>query len=406
MKRLLFITLMVFGIFAHAEAQTFNVTNPTEFQNALTTAQANGEDDVINVAAGTYNITSTLTYETPDGDGGHTLTIQGAGTDSTVLDGGTTPLSITTDADFNGGDTGGDVSISGITFQNSLVGLMIWTDSAGMDVSNSEFNNNLMYGGLWILTSTGTVNITGNSFSNNYGVAGGGLTIGVLPLFISISGPVTLTNNIFSNNLGSVSGAVAIASDNTITLTNNTFVSNAGFAGNALIYSTSDTAITNIYNNIFWGNSSFGGGDDLLLGNDGDQNGTGSPVNLFNNDFSGNAVFDEASDSNPGNGILESEDLWISDVNDNNYSHGSNIQQDPLFVDEANGDFHLQEGSPCIDAGENNAPDIPTTDFEGDPRIINGTVDMGADEISLLIDIKANGSDGPVNLQHGDPPYQ
>jgi parallel beta-helix repeat protein len=57
-----------------------------------------------------------------------------------------------------------------------------------------------------------------------------------------------------------------------------------------------------------------------------------------------------------------------------------NIDKDPLFVDQANGDYHIPYTSPCKDAGDNAAITEPT-DFEGDPRIAwSGTVDMGADE--------------------------
>lgn len=58
-----------------------------------------------------------------------------------------------------------------------------------------------------------------------------------------------------------------------------------------------------------------------------------------------------------------------------------NIDSDPLFVDPANGNFHLQEGSPCI--GKGIGPElnslVPLFDFEGDPRT-GATCDIGADE--------------------------
>jgi hypothetical protein len=47
----------------------------------------------------------------------------------------------------------------------------------------------------------------------------------------------------------------------------------------------------------------------------------------------------------------------------------------PLFLDSA---YHLQTNSPCIDAGNNNA--VATLDFDGRPRVANGTVDVGATE--------------------------
>ena len=54
-----------------------------------------------------------------------------------------------------------------------------------------------------------------------------------------------------------------------------------------------------------------------------------------------------------------------------------NINADPLFVDPGNGDYHLGPDSPCIDVGNNDAPDLPDYDFEGDVRILDGDGDGG-----------------------------
>jgi hypothetical protein len=66
-----------------------------------------------------------------------------------------------------------------------------------------------------------------------------------------------------------------------------------------------------------------------------------------------------------------------------------NISADPLFIAPTQGDYHLHQISPSIDAGDNQAPNLPDTDIDGNPRILDGngdgtaTIDMGIDEFHL-----------------------
>jgi parallel beta-helix repeat protein len=56
-----------------------------------------------------------------------------------------------------------------------------------------------------------------------------------------------------------------------------------------------------------------------------------------------------------------------------------NIINAPLFVDQANGNLRLQSNSSCINSG-NNTYVVGGTDLDGNPRIVRGTVDIGAYE--------------------------
>jgi hypothetical protein len=56
------------------------------------------------------------------------------------------------------------------------------------------------------------------------------------------------------------------------------------------------------------------------------------------------------------------------------------ISSDPLFVDAENGDYHITFTSPCRGSGDNTALELGFHDFETDPRIFQGTIDIGADE--------------------------
>jgi parallel beta-helix repeat protein len=90
--------------------------------------------------------------------------------------------------------------------------------------------------------------------------------------------------------------------------------------------------------------------------------GAQSTYPIYNNDVFGNACDDWMSMNN------------LTGIN-------GNISQDPLFVNSATNDFHLQKGSPAVNAGRNNAQGISSIDLEGNARISCGTVDMGAYEI-------------------------
>ncbi|MCP4104774.1 MAG: hypothetical protein GY749_04435 [Desulfobacteraceae bacterium] len=64
------------------------------------------------------------------------------------------------------------------------------------------------------------------------------------------------------------------------------------------------------------------------------------------------------------------------------YDGENNINDNPLY-DAA---FRLKQNSPCIDKGNSNAANIPSTDKDGNIRIVR-TVDMGAYEFFLKGDI-------------------
>ncbi|MBN1180349.1 MAG: right-handed parallel beta-helix repeat-containing protein [Anaerolineae bacterium] len=85
-------------------------------------------------------------------------------------------------------------------------------------------------------------------------------------------------------------------------------------------------------------------------------------------------------------GTLDYNDVWGNATN--YYLPGAlepgshDIQADPLFVNPAQNDYHLREGSPCVDAGMNA---VAAVDMDGDLRPIGLLPDLGADERRLYV---------------------
>jgi hypothetical protein len=67
---------------------------------------------------------------------------------------------------------------------------------------------------------------------------------------------------------------------------------------------------------------------------------------------------------------------------------------DPIFTADTPATYHQAAGSPTIDAGANDAAN-GGADFDGDPRTINGTTDIGADE-RLIAPAATTGSVGDI----------
>jgi len=224
-------------------------------------------------------------------------------------------------------------------------------------------NSSSCGGGVYANAYEGTITLTNNTFKENTTSrrSGGGV--------YASSPKITFTGNIFCGNCAYSSGGGVYADpdDGSLTMNNNDFYGNQGGRGTGGALSASlkySNSIARIYNNILWMNSAPQGGD-LWINNDGNGDFLPSPVNLFNNNFDQSA-----------------EGTWIQipfPIDSSNLN-----KADPLFLDTANGDPHLYAGSPCIDAGDNNAPELPSTDKDGNPRICDGAVDMGAYEFPIF----------------------
>jgi hypothetical protein len=159
-----------------------------------------------------------------------------------------------------------------------------------------------------------------------------------------------------------------------------------------------------IVNNLIIGNmafdgagvcNSFSGGrllNNTILFNKGDSIGWGggvyvagsAPVHLVNNIIRGNYPSQVL-----GAGVMATycniEGGWPG---------AGNIDADPLFVDPAQHDFHITYTSPCKDTGLSTTSGLPDEDFEGDPRIAHGTVDMGADEFYTHLYVTGDATPG------------
>jgi parallel beta-helix repeat protein len=279
-------------------------------------------------------------------------------------------------------------------------------------VAHCTFSGNAAnIGGGMANYNSSSPSLTDCTFAENSAASGGGMAN------YTSSAPA-LTHCIFAGNEAQT-GAGMLNDHSSPQVTGCTFAQNEavnGSGGGMYNFTGSSPTLTNC---TFVGNTAFSMGGGIVNYN------AGTPI-LTNCTFSGNSantgggIYDRSSLLTATNSILWGDTpdeisvhstppvVTYSDVQGADvYPGDGNILANPAFDDAATQDLDLLEGSPCIDVGTNDAPNLPPHDFEGDPRIWDGdfdgtaTADMGADEFgfhTVTIGFAGNGS-GLVSLE-------
>jgi hypothetical protein len=278
--------------------------------------------------------------------------VHGNGTDSTAILNGFIITAGNANFDVWPDDGGGGMNnhdgsptLENCTLQSNAAfadggGMRNWGDNSKPIIINCKFIGNSAEqegGGMMNGPGSKPTVINCKFFSNSAGEDGGGM-------YNNESYNSLIANCVFSLNSATLTGGgMYNVNESSPKVINCTFNNNsAESAGGALC---NNNGYPTLVNCILWGNSA---PDNQEIHNIGSS----TPVVSFSNISGG-------------------------------YKGTSNIDADPLFAD---GELRLSKGSPCIDAGDNNAvPDDISSDQDGNPRILNSIVDLGAYEFKQRI---------------------
>jgi len=313
-----------------------------------------------------------------------------------------------------------DATIDGLTITGGNADGSSWPDDSGggiyvyqssPNIANCIVSKNSANFGGGIFNNNSSPTITNCSFTGNIAVNGGG------GIYNEFDSSPTIDSCILSDNSADFGGGVD-NNESSPTITNCTFTANSATKSGGGMYNDDNTspAITNCTlseNSAQWGGGIFNDNcsptinNCTVSGNTAVKNGGGirnfessSPtitncILWANTAPHGPEIYNDET-SNP---IVTYCDIQ------GGFEGQGNVNSDPLFFDPSNSDFHLTKGSPCIDTGSNSAPGIASTDFDAEPRIVDGdsdgsaTVDMGVDEYTPLI--TADGDVAPLGNRDG-----
>jgi hypothetical protein len=316
------------GWVAVGQAATFCVSNTGQLAAALSAAQADGDDDIVYVVAGTYDVGSALEFNSTEA---HALTVLG-GLDATCST--VTPSFSTLNGQHQHralyvSNSNGSVAISRMSFRAGTAG----------DLDGGA--------GLYVYSGSGDVFIGSSRFLGNSGSFGGGVNAS------SNNGQLAFVGNLVASNHAADFGAGQLyQGSGEAYVIGNTIVDNGNDPGqNTGGLALGGNAHFTLANNILWNNTT-DGGYDLYAG---------ATHSRLHNDLG------------VAGGPYASPDV----------ARG-NLSVDPGFVDcplICLIPYELGDASALVNAGDD-APGyaIGTLDLAFGPRIVGAHVDIGAYE--------------------------
>lgn len=429
-------TIFAFLVFAaltsFRAALSATIIVPDDYQGIQDAICAAIDGDEIVVRPGTY-------FENVDFLGKAIWVRSESGYEVTTIDGSKNGSVIT----FDSGE-GLESVLEGFTITNGTGTLYSWGTCGGgincNETSPTIYNNNIIAnsvdndgGGIYCRSSLCV--IMGNIIESNSSFIGGGICT-------TYGTPEIVFNNILENT--AFYGGGVVAAQNNPTIEQNTIDVNLAYFEGGGVYCQKTLQDTKVnHNRICYNFSNKGGGiscdqcspeiiNNLIRGNTAEDYGGGIYCYKASAFICNDTIIDNVAVGGAfcyGGGIYstrrnrKSEVIVVNSIlywNDavvgpeiyigssydpsslrisySNLSGGQNsvyvssgctlnwgsgmIDSDPTFVNTAGEDTHLTYDSPCRNSGTNTAV-TESCDIEGDPRVVAGTVDIGADEYYL-----------------------
>jgi hypothetical protein len=377
------ICLFVVLVTGSALATVYNV--PGDYSSIQNAINACIDGDAVVIMPGTY-------YEHDISLGGRQITVSGSNPDDAGVVGNTI-------IDCDGGGRGfvfslgetADSVVTGLTITNGnaftvggVGGGIYCYNNSSPTISKCVITGNeagLFGGGIAVGNSGSSPWIVGCVITNNTANIGGG------GVYCTAGSPI-IENCIIAGNYAPRGGGIYSHNPGEPVIGNCTISGNRGsvFAGGLYCYNGSNLSISN---SIFWANAAGYGASEILV----DDIGESTSLEISYCDIDGideNVVVDSGCIIYWGSGIMEADPEFVEP---------GGVDQYKNYVE---GNYHLLDYSPCIDAGEIGivalaAAQEGETDIDGDARVLGESVDIGADEYVAAIEAKIKIGPGALN---------